>query len=100
LGNIGNEFRLNVKQDLEQMQTAKWVEKSNIPGLIIHDRKDRETSFEHAVNLEKSWKGSKLIPTEGLGHNLRSEEIIDLLTHFITKGKIIPSHKGSVPIAS
>lgn len=40
-----------------------------IPGLIIHDREDPWIHVEHAEELHRSWRESKLVVTEGLGHS-------------------------------
>lgn len=39
------------------------------PLLIIHDRDDRETSWEASRTLAGSWPEARLLTTTGLGHN-------------------------------
>ncbi|MET0864849.1 MAG: alpha/beta fold hydrolase [Nakamurella sp.] len=40
-----------------------------VPLLVVHDRRDRETSHDDSVRLVEQWAGpARLISTEGLGH--------------------------------
>lgn len=55
----------------------------NIPGLLIHDEEDRETSIKHSQRIHAAWKGSELISTRGLGHNLKSPEIVEQVFEFV-----------------
>ncbi len=54
-----------------------------IPGLIIHDEEDKETDFEHAQRIHKSWKNSRLIKTKGFGHNLKSPDVVREVIQFV-----------------
>jgi len=54
-----------------------------IPGLLIHDEGDKETSIRHSRNIHEAWKGSTLITTQGLGHNLKSTETVDQVFEFV-----------------
>lgn len=54
-----------------------------IPGLIIHDEDDSETSFHHAERIHSAWKNSKLIKTKGYGHNLKAPEVINEVINFV-----------------
>lgn len=57
----------------------------SIPGFIIHDQDDKEISYSQAIALQKSWKKSRILLTEGFGHKriLRSQEIISETMNFI-----------------
>lgn len=66
----------------------------NIPGLIIHDEEDEDTSSVHSKKIHAAWKGSTLISTRGFGHNLRSDEVIRQVVHFIDRQ--ISSHKAVI----
>ncbi len=54
-----------------------------IPGLIIHDEEDKETSFVHAERIHHAWKKSKLLKTKGFGHNLKSSEVVREVIQFV-----------------
>lgn len=38
------------------------------PTLIVHDRRDRETSYDASVAAVDAWPQARLVATEGLGH--------------------------------
>jgi pimeloyl-ACP methyl ester carboxylesterase len=54
-----------------------------IPGLIIHDELDAETSVTHSRRIHAAWSGSRLVTTKGLGHNLKSNAIVDQVYDFV-----------------
>jgi len=54
-----------------------------LQGLIIHDTEDKEAPFQTAVNMNAIWENSKLISTTGLGHNLKSKELVEEVAKFI-----------------
>lgn len=56
----------------------------NTPGLIIHDKHDKEIPYSQGLALHKNWKESQLVLTERLGHRriLRDDEIIRKIINF------------------
>ena len=67
------------------------AQKLNIPGLIVHDKNDREADYNQALFLEEMWPDRKLISTNGLGHSriLRDEKIIKKIVEFVSVKKNI-----------
>ena len=64
----------------------KMVEFSNslqLQGLIIHDTEDKEAPYQTAVDMNAFWKNSSLITTAGLGHNLKSKELVEKVAEFL-----------------
>lgn len=59
----------------------------NANGLIIHDEDDNETSVDHARKINANWSNSQLQITKGLGHNLKSDDVVNSVIEFITDGK-------------
>ena len=55
----------------------------SVPGLIIHDEEDAEAPVRHARRIHAAWKDSHFIITRGLGHNLRSEEVVRDVLRFV-----------------
>ncbi|MGH3737571.1 MAG: alpha/beta fold hydrolase [Micromonosporaceae bacterium] len=51
--------------DLPELATELAVP----PLLVLHDRADRETRYADGAAITETWPGSRLVPTEGLGHN-------------------------------
>lgn len=60
-----------------------FAQNLNIPGLLIHDELDTETSIEHSRRIHSGWKGSRLIATHGLGHNLKSHKTVEQVFDFV-----------------
>lgn len=81
--NIKSYFEKAIGQPVEYFSAPKFAQAVPIPGLIIHDEKDEETSFEHSVAIHQAWKRSKLRLTTGLTHNLKSPEIVKMVSDFI-----------------
>lgn len=73
------------KYDPDLFRSDLFAKKINSRGLIIHDKGDLETSYAHAELLHKSWKHSALHTTEGLGHKLRSDDVVDKVIAFINE---------------
>ena len=67
----------------EYFSASKFVESVNVSGLIIHDQQDKEAPYCHALDINRAWKRSRLMTTNGLGHNLKSSEIVSAVTAFV-----------------
>ena len=58
-----------------------------VPLLIVHDRRDRETSYDDSVELAQTWAGpARLISTDGLGHRriLSDQQVVDEVVRFVS----------------
>lgn len=64
----------------EMKEFAKTLTQS---GLIIHDTEDKEAPYKNALAINAAWKNSKLITTTGLGHNLKSKDLVEEVARFI-----------------
>jgi len=51
-------------------------------GLIIHDRDDKEAPFHYAELMHEVWENADIHITEGLGHKLRSIEVVEKVISF------------------
>jgi pimeloyl-ACP methyl ester carboxylesterase len=54
-----------------------------IPGLFVHDTEDKEAPYRHALAAHKNWPNSEMITTTGLGHNLKSTDLIKEVEKFL-----------------
>jgi pimeloyl-ACP methyl ester carboxylesterase len=54
-----------------------------IPGLIIHDQDDKDTEAAHSRRLHQAWKNSRLMITQGTGHNLKSSDVLQEVLRFV-----------------
>lgn len=67
---------------------ASWlrdVEHLTVPLLVVHDQKDRITSFSGSSELVQHWPGARLMATEGLGHGriLSEPAVIEAIVRFV-----------------
>lgn len=78
-------FKKNIQQTPEYFSSPAFAKDINTPCLIIHDKDDVEAPIETAKALHKNWEGSKIIVTEGLGHHLKSADLIVEIEKFIVE---------------
>jgi pimeloyl-ACP methyl ester carboxylesterase len=83
-----------LKHSPEYYSAPAFAAALDIPGLIIHDEDDSETSIDNGHRIHRAWKDSRFIRTRGLGHNLRSEQVVNDVISFIKNGLHSP-----VPVA-
>jgi pimeloyl-ACP methyl ester carboxylesterase len=57
------------------------------PLLLIHDRSDRETSYQGSVDVVGAWPGARLETSEGLGHRrvLRDPDLVKKAVVFLAE---------------
>lgn len=89
-----------VKQQIEKLaerpvdnfSMSHTLADSAIAGLIVHDRQDRDVSYEQALLLNEVWPNSTLHLTDGLGHRriLRDEATIVRIVDFVREGVVMP----------
>lgn len=77
-------FKKEFNFSTKEFTVENWANKFKIEGLIIHDLKDRIIPVEDAKLIDKHWKNSNLHLTKGLGHSLKSDDVNQLITEFIT----------------
>jgi esterase/lipase len=80
---IKREFIKIIGKDPSYFSAPQFAKDIQTQGLIIHDKEDKDTSYENAVKLHSNWKNSKLKLTEGEGHALKSKSLIDDVLKFI-----------------
>lgn len=54
-----------------------------VSGLIIHDTEDKDAPYAYALAAHENWKNSEMVTTSGLGHNLKSTELIERVKQFL-----------------
>lgn len=76
-------FEKRFGQPIEYFSTARFASAVTIPGLIVHDEEDLETPFHYAQKIHAQWPKSELLATKGLGHNLKSNDIVAKIVNYI-----------------
>ena len=72
-----------IQHQPEYFSAVRFAQAITIPLLIIHDEHDDETPYHHARRIHEVVKGSRLITTSGLGHNLRSVQVVKHINDFV-----------------
>jgi pimeloyl-ACP methyl ester carboxylesterase len=78
-----NHFEAVIGKPIQYFTATRFAGKLTLPGLVIHDRADKEAPYEAGVAIHKAWKGSKLVSTEGLAHNLKSPEVVEMVKSYL-----------------
>ena len=80
---IKNEFIRIIGKEISYFSAPQFAKSIQTQGLIIHDKEDKDTSYENAIKLNKSWENSQLHITNGLGHSLKSKILLGNIVKFI-----------------
>jgi len=68
---------------IDEFSTSKFAQAISKKGLLFHDKHDKITPYHASVAINKNWKGSKLISTEGLGHSMHQDDVNDQIVSFL-----------------
>lgn len=57
-----------------------------LPLFIVHDKDDNAVDYASATAIHEQWPGSKLLPTEGLGHRriMKDQNVLREVSDFIS----------------
>jgi len=89
LQHILNYFERILNRKPDYFSAPAFASTLKVPGLIIHDKGDDEAPYHHAQRIHEVWTQSKLITTEGFGHNLRNPEVIEMVKDFVMQGELL-----------
>jgi pimeloyl-ACP methyl ester carboxylesterase len=71
--------------------TAKLTKNFCKPAMIVHDTDDADAPYEHAAAMYANWRNAQLLTTSGLGHNLKSAEIMRQVMQFANETATVRS---------
>jgi esterase/lipase len=80
---ITEQFENELKQKPSYFTALNFASNITTKALIVHDKTDKSTSYLDSESLSKVWKNSNLKLTKGLGHELKSEELLLEILNFI-----------------
>ncbi len=78
-------FEAHLKQPPTYFSAPVFASSLTVPGLIIHDEEDLEAPVLHSSRLHEAWVNSQLKVTRGLGHNLKSIDVVTAVVEFINQ---------------
>jgi len=68
---------------IREFSTSRFAESNTKKGLLFHDRFDAITPYHASVQVNKKWKESQLVTTEGLGHSMHQEDVNNQIISFL-----------------
>jgi pimeloyl-ACP methyl ester carboxylesterase len=70
---------------IDEFDSRVVARRVNSPGLVIHDRGDRQVPYEHGQGIADAWPGAELVTIEGLGHRrmLTNPDVIGRVIGFV-----------------
>jgi len=85
MNEIGKFFIEKLGKSPDYFSLKEFAKSMTRPGLIIHDKEDKEAPYHYAFAAHKNWPKSEMITTNGLGHNLKSMELIKNVEEFLDR---------------
>jgi esterase/lipase len=83
IGLINDYFEKTIGHSPSYFKMVEFSKSLQLQGLIIHDKEDKEAPYQTALEMNEAWKNSSLISTTGLGHNLKSKELVEQVAMFV-----------------
>jgi pimeloyl-ACP methyl ester carboxylesterase len=80
---LTDEFAKLLGYEPSYFSASTFAKQVQTKGLIIHDKEDKDTSYENSIKLNNNWENSRLMLTQGLGHSLKSKTLLEDMVHFI-----------------
>lgn len=80
---IGDYFVEKLGHGPDYFSLERFASALALAGLIIHDTEDKDAPYRYALAAHDHWKNSDMVTTTGLGHNLKSTELIEKVKQFL-----------------
>lgn len=81
--NFKSYFTNYTQKDLSFFRLENLLKLNKSDGLIIHDADDKTVTVDYSKKLHNIWPASQLVITNGLGHKLKHDKIIQLVNDFV-----------------
>ncbi len=97
---LGIRFSDMFNTPLDSFSLKEIIAPLHLPGLVIHDRDDKEVDFFNGEELATQWQEAEFMPTSGLGHRriLADKAVIRRVVDFIDRphrpGKLVSGRNG------
>lgn len=66
----------------------EFAREIQLPGLVIHDKMDSIAPYTGGVAIHRNWEASKFQGTEGLGHSLLGEQVVQMVVDYLETGEV------------
>lgn len=105
---LGPDVMAEMKRRSEARIKARWEDLPLVPLhgvaappplLVVHDRDDREVSWNDGVSVAAAWPGARLLETAGLGHRrvLRDPLVVSAVSAFLAADEDQCAHGRPLP---
>ncbi len=81
---LKNAFNEHFGFPMSDFSIPKFVRGLKLPGLIFHDRDDSIAPLAGSEKIHRNWSGSKLVVTDGLGHSLVNEQVVQNVVAYLS----------------
>ncbi|SDQ50250.1 alpha/beta hydrolase [Flagellimonas zhangzhouensis] len=68
---------------IDEFSTSRFAQSISKKGLLFHDKLDNITPYHASVKVNKNWRGSELVSTEGFGHSMHQEDVNNQIITFL-----------------
>ncbi|RDY60739.1 alpha/beta hydrolase [Flagellimonas nanhaiensis] len=68
---------------IREFSTSKFAKSNSRKGLLFHDRLDAIAPYHASEKVNKNWKDSQLVSTQGLGHSMHQDEVNEQIIAFL-----------------
>lgn len=76
-------FQAKYGWSMQAFSLQQFVQQISVAGLVIHDRQDSIAPYDEGLAIHQNWSGSTLITTDGLGHSLPGEAVVQHILHWL-----------------
>ena len=83
--NLKKYFQNFAGKDPEYFDIENFFTNINTKALLIHDEGDPDTDVKYSRRLHELYDDSELVITKGLGHKLRSKDVLERVVKYIVE---------------
>lgn len=80
---IEQEFIRRMRVTFSDVSPARYAAEIDVPGLILHDVDDDLAPVAGAEAMFRNWPVASLMLTQGLGHSMLGEEVVQLAVDYL-----------------
>lgn len=80
---LKNAFDEHFGFPMSDFSIPKFVKELQLPGLVVHDREDTIAPYQGSREIHQNWSGSKLLTTDGLGHSLIADQVVQNVVEYL-----------------
>jgi pimeloyl-ACP methyl ester carboxylesterase len=85
MSELKRRFEHRVGRSFDEVEGPALAEGLGLPGLVLHDRTDKEVAWQRSAEIVRAWPAATLQLTERLGHRriLKDAAVVSRVTDFV-----------------